>query len=64
MLLMNHKIDSITAFGPKEVQKEFKYLNVKKTPGIDAITPKIIKELSKKEILLLTYCSKSKKLFH
>jgi hypothetical protein len=40
---------------PKEVKEEIVFLNLKKAPGIDKITPKIIKELPKKGLFMLTY---------
>lgn len=40
---------------PKEISEEVKLLNLKKSPGIDQITAKMIKELPRKGIILLTY---------
>jgi hypothetical protein len=39
---------------PKEVKEEIGFLNLKKAPGIDKITPKM-KELPKKGLVTLTY---------
>lgn len=44
----------IKYFTPGEVKEEIKFLNSKKAPGHDLITPRIIKELPKKAITLLT----------
>lgn len=40
---------------PKETQKEINRLNPKKAPGMDQITPMMVKQLPKKGILFLTY---------
>jgi hypothetical protein len=37
-----------------EVQKEINLLNLRKAPGIDRIIPKMIKELARKSVLLIT----------
>jgi hypothetical protein len=48
-------IQSIKLFSPKEIQEEIGFLNIKKAPGIDKITPKMMKELPKKGLVMLTY---------
>jgi hypothetical protein len=40
---------------PKEIKKEISYLNNKKAPGLDQISAKMMKELPKKGIVMLTY---------
>jgi hypothetical protein len=35
-------------FTPKEIKEEIGFSNIKKAPGIDKITPKMMKELPKK----------------
>lgn len=40
---------------PKEIAKEIKLLNPKKAPGADLLTAKMLKELPRKGIVLLTY---------
>ena len=44
-----------SAFSPSNVEYTIKSLNLKKLPGYDLITPKIIKHLPKKALLFLTY---------
>ena len=39
----------------KEIKEEIGLLNTKKAPGMDLITPKMLKELPQKGIILLTY---------
>jgi hypothetical protein len=39
----------------KEVQKEINRVNLRKAPGIDKITPQIIKELPRKAVFLITF---------
>lgn len=45
----------IKTLSPKEIAEEIKFLNPKKSPGIDLITAKMMKELPRKGIVLLTY---------
>jgi hypothetical protein len=40
---------------PKEIKEVIKSLGLTKAPGLDQITPKMMKELPKKGIVLLTY---------
>uniref|UniRef100_A0A1Y1JXT3 Reverse transcriptase domain-containing protein n=2 Tax=Photinus pyralis TaxID=7054 RepID=A0A1Y1JXT3_PHOPY len=40
---------------PKEIAKEIKLLNPKKSPGSDLVTAKMLKELPRKGIVMLTY---------
>jgi hypothetical protein len=40
---------------PKEVKEEIGFLNLKTAPGVDKITPKMMKELPKKGLVKLTY---------
>jgi hypothetical protein len=40
---------------PKVIKEVIKSLGLKKTPGLDEITPKMLKELPQKGIVLLTY---------
>lgn len=44
----------IRAFSPGEIKKEIKLLNNRKAPGFDLITAKILKELPRKGITMLT----------
>jgi hypothetical protein len=39
----------------KEVQKEIACVNPRKDPGIDGVTPIMLKEMSRKGLVLLTY---------
>ncbi|PNF38784.1 RNA-directed DNA polymerase from mobile element jockey [Cryptotermes secundus] len=48
-------IPTIKIFSPKEIKEEIGFLNIKKAPGIDKITPKMMKELPKKGLVMLTY---------
>lgn len=47
--------DPIQPVTPKEIKAEISRLNTKKSPGVDQITPKMLKELPKKAIVMLTY---------
>lgn len=47
--------EPIAHFTPKEVAKAIDELKVKKAPGIDGISAKILKELPKKAVILLVY---------
>jgi hypothetical protein len=40
---------------PKEIKEVIKSLGLKKAPGLDKVTPKMLKELPQKGIVLLTY---------
>jgi hypothetical protein len=40
---------------PKEIKEVIKSLGLKKAPGLDQVTPKMLKELPQKGIALLTY---------
>jgi hypothetical protein len=44
----------IKAFSPKEVSQIIKKINEHKAPGYDLITGKILRQLPKKAIVLLT----------
>jgi hypothetical protein len=46
---------AIKLLSPKEIKEEIGFLNIKKAPGIDKITAKMIKELPKKGLVVLTY---------
>ena len=46
---------TIIAFTPKEIAEEIKFLNPKKSPGFDLVTAKMMKELPRKGIVMLTY---------
>jgi hypothetical protein len=46
---------TITCTSPKEIKEIIKSLGSKKAPGIDQITPKMLKELPPKGFVLLTY---------
>jgi hypothetical protein len=46
---------TIKAFKPKEIAEEMKFLNPKKSPGVDLVTGKMMKELPRKGIVMLTY---------
>jgi hypothetical protein len=46
---------TLTFTSPKEIKEVIKSLGLKKTPGLDQVTPKILKELPQKGIVLLTY---------
>jgi hypothetical protein len=48
-------IQTIKLFSPKEIKEETGFLNIKKAHGIDKITPKMMKELPKKGLVMLTY---------
>jgi hypothetical protein len=48
-------IPEIKKITTKEVQTEINRLNLRKAPGIDRITPKMIKELPRKDVLLITF---------
>jgi hypothetical protein len=45
----------INLLSPKEIKEEICFLNIKKAPGIDKITVKIMKELPKKGLVVITY---------
>lgn len=45
-------IPSVT---PKDIKSEIQRLNLKKTPGLDQITSRMLRELPRKGIVLLTY---------
>jgi hypothetical protein len=47
--------ENIRLLTPEQVKKEISYLNTKKLPGIDQVSPKMLKELSRKGIVMLTY---------
>jgi hypothetical protein len=47
--------ENIRLLTPKQLKKEISYLNTKKSPGIDQVSPKMLKELSRKGIIMLTY---------
>jgi hypothetical protein len=53
--LIPKNVPPIKPATPKEIQKEINRLNPKKAPGMDKITPMMVKKLPKKGILLLTY---------
>jgi hypothetical protein len=44
-----------TILSPKEIKEEIGFLNIKKAPGTDKITTKMMKKLPKKEMVVLTY---------
>jgi hypothetical protein len=44
----------IKLLSPKEIKEKIGFLNIKKAPGIDKITAKMMKELPKKGLVLLT----------
>lgn len=46
---------SITKIKTKQVQNEIKFLNIRKAAGPDEITPKMIKELPRKGVKMITY---------
>jgi hypothetical protein len=46
---------TLTCTSPKEIKEVIKSLGLKKAPGLDQITPKMLKELPQKRIVLLTY---------
>lgn len=45
----------IKPFTTKEVQRAINKFNVRKAPGLDLVTPCIIKEAPRKAIVMLTY---------
>jgi hypothetical protein len=47
--------ESFRLLMPKQIKKEISYLTIRKSPGIDQISPTMLKELSQKGILMLTY---------
>jgi hypothetical protein len=49
----------ITPFSSKEVAKAIAHTNVRKAPGYDLITGKVLKKLPKKAIIFLTVLFKS-----
>ena len=48
-------VEPIKPFTPKEIKEEMGLLNTKKAPGMDLITPKMLKELPQKGMILLIY---------
>jgi hypothetical protein len=46
---------SLIYTSPKEIKEVIKSLGLKKAPGLDQVTTKILKELPQKGIVLLTY---------
>jgi hypothetical protein len=47
-------ITTIKLLSPKEVKEEIGFLNIKKAPGIDKITIRMMKELPKKRLVMVT----------
>jgi hypothetical protein len=48
-------VEPIKPITPKEIKEEIGLLNTKKAPGMGIITPKMLKELPQKGMILLTY---------
>ena len=48
-------VQAIKLIMPKEINEEIGLLNIKKAPGMDLITPKMLKELPRKGRILRTY---------
>jgi hypothetical protein len=46
---------AIKLLSPKEIKEEISFLNIKEAPGINIITAKMIKELPKKGLVMLTF---------
>jgi hypothetical protein len=46
---------TLTCTSPKEIKEVIKSLGLKKASGLDQVTPKLMKELPQKGIVLLTY---------
>jgi hypothetical protein len=46
---------TLTCTSPKEIKEVIKSLGLKKAPGPDQVTPKMLKEIPQKGIVLLTY---------
>jgi hypothetical protein len=44
----------IKLLSPKEIKEEIGFLNIKKAPGIDKITIRMMKELPKKRLVVVT----------
>ena len=49
------RISKVELFTTKEVEKEIRHLNFRKAPGLDRITPRLLKELLRKRVVLITY---------
>ena len=47
--------EGIRLLTPKQIKKEISYLTIRKSPGLDQGSPKILEELSQKGIVILTY---------
>jgi hypothetical protein len=52
---INTTIPEIKLVTVKDVQNEIECLNPRKAPGIDEVTPTMLKEMSRKGLVLLTY---------
>ena len=48
-------VEPIKLITPREIKEEIELLNAKKAPGMDLITPKMLKELPEKGMILLIY---------
>ena len=46
---------NITMLMPKQIETEISRLSTRKAPGIDHVSPLMLKEISRKGIVLLTY---------
>ena len=46
---------NIRMLTPKQIEIEIRHLSTRKAPGIDHVSPLMLKELSRKGIVLLTY---------
>jgi hypothetical protein len=55
--LQHHQVTQEPAImlTPKEIKKKITYLNIEKAPGLDQISAKMMQELLKKGIVMLTY---------
>jgi len=47
--------ENIRLLTPKQIKKEISSQTIRKSPGIDQVSPTMLKELSQKGILMLTY---------
>ena len=54
---------SPSAYSPSDVEYTIKPSNLKKAPGYELITPKILKHLPKKALLFLTYIHNAQLIF-
>jgi hypothetical protein len=57
---LSQNILPIKILSPNEIREETGFLNIKKSTGINKITPKRMKELPEKGLVMLTYIFNSK----